>query len=336
MKVKDFYYDLPRELIAQRPLDERDSARLMVISRATGEIKEDVFSGIGKYLMPGDCLVLNDTRVIPARLYGRRKTGGRVEIFLIEPYAQVPIALVKPSKKISEGERVELDDGSWVTVLGDAEAGRYVKFDAPIETVLKGGHVPLPPYVERPDDIRDRENYQTVYSSREGATAAPTAGLHFTEELLEELSLKGIRTATLTLHTGYGTFSPVKTEHVEDHVMHAESYEMTERCADAINSVKRSGGRVIAVGTTSARTMETCASGDGVVSGGSGKSKLFIYPGYRFKIMDGMVTNFHLPESTLIMMVSAFAGKELVMKAYMRAIEERYRFFSYGDAMLIM
>lgn len=336
MKVKEFNYELPPELIAQRPLSERDSARLMVVSRPSGEINETSFRELGKYIGKGDCLVINDTRVIPARLYGRRKTGARVEIFLIDPYAEIPTALVKPSKRITPGERIELEGGSFATVLEDAEVGRYVKFDFPMEEVLKSGHVPLPPYVGRMDTLSDREDYQTVYASREGATAAPTAGLHFTERLLEELRSGGVRIARLTLHTNYGTFSPVKTENVEDHVMHAEYYEIKTEEADIINEVKASGGRVFAVGTTSARTLETCALSGGKVASGSGKSKLFIYPGYRFKIVDGMVTNFHLPESTLLMLVSALAGKDLIREAYARAIKEKYRFFSYGDAMLIL
>jgi len=335
MKVKEFYYDLPRELVAQYPLEERDSARLMVVSRTDGGIRNGFFGDLTKHLKPGDCLVLNDTRVIPARLFGRRKTGAKVEIFLIDPYLEVPMALVKPSKRISLGEQIELENGSVATVLGDAEVGRYVKFDSPLEDVLRSGHVPLPPYVVRNDTPRDKDDYQTVYAAREGATAAPTAGLHFTRRLLKGITEFGVKVVRVTLHTNYGTFSPVKTENVEDHKMHAEYYELKSEEAKIINGVKASGGRIFAVGTTSARTLETCAEEHGKVNPSSGKSNLFIYPGYRFKIVDGMVTNFHLPESTLLMMVSALAGKDLIWEAYGKAIMEKYRFFSYGDAMLI-
>jgi S-adenosylmethionine:tRNA ribosyltransferase-isomerase len=336
MKISEFFYDLPRELIAQHPPEKRDSARLMVIKRSDGDIKNDGFRSLAKYLKKGDCLVLNDTRVIPARLFGRRKTGAKVELFLIDPYSETPTALVKPSKRISRGETIELEGGSLATVFGEAEVGRYVVFDTPIRDVLKSGHVPLPPYVDRLDTPRDREDYQTVYASREGATASPTAGLHFTKELLEEISGMGVNIARVTLHTNYGTFSPVKSENVEDHKMHEESYELRIEEADIINTAKFSGGRVIAVGTTSAKTLETCSGEDGKVKPSSGKSKLFIYPGYRFKIVDGMVTNFHLPESSLLLMVSAFAGSEVIKKAYTEAVRERYRFFSYGDAMLMI
>ena len=335
MKVSDFDYGLPPELIAKHPLKARDHARLMVVEKKTGEISETIFSGILKYLKSGDCLVLNDTRVIPARLFGRRKTGGKVEIFLIDPFSDPPTALVRPSKKIAYMEKIDLENGRTATVLEKAEVGRYVRFDSSIKEILSSGHVPLPPYIDRSDTPEDREDYQTVYASAEGATASPTAGLHFTEDLLNKISRNGVKIARLTLHTNYGTFSPVKTSNVEDHVMHGEFYELTKEAQDIINSAKASGGRIFAVGTTSTRALETCALREGVVEASSGKSKLFIYPGYGFKIVDGIITNFHLPKSTLLMMVSAFAGKGLIEKAYRRAVEERYRFFSFGDAMLL-
>jgi S-adenosylmethionine:tRNA ribosyltransferase-isomerase len=336
MKVSEFNYYLPKELIASHPLKERDAARLMVVDRSSGEITGSIFRDIGRYLTKGDCLVLNDTRVIPARLFGKRKTGGRVEIFLIEPFSDPPTALVRPSKKIASGEEIELESGAVATVLDKAEVGRYVKFSLPVEDILKSGHVPLPPYIDRKDTLSDREDYQTVYSSSPGATASPTAGLHFTKELIGTLEENGVKIAGLTLHTNYGTFSPVKTDNVEDHKMHGEYYEIKKKAADIINEARSSGNRVFAVGTTSVRALETSASPEGKAEESSGKSKLFIYPGYRFRMVDGMITNFHLPESTLLMMVSAFAGRGLVREAYEKAVREKYRFFSYGDAMLIM
>lgn len=336
MKVSDFIYDLPRELIASYPLRERDSARLMLVERISGKITHTDFREIGKHIASGDGLVLNDTKVIPARLFGRRKTGGQVEIFLVDPFSEPPSALVRPSKKIAYGEEIQLEDGSFVKVLERAPVGRHVKFNVPVEDVLRSGHVPLPPYISRSDIPEDREDYQTVYASIPGATAAPTAGLHFTLKLLEDLSGSGVKIARVTLHTSYGTFSPVKTERVEEHEMHAERYEIKDKESCIINEVKSSGHRLFAVGTTSTRVLETCALSTARVNPSRGESKLFIYPGYRFKIVDGMVTNFHLPGSTLIMMVAAFLGKELAKEAYRKAIEEKYRFFSYGDAMLIM
>lgn len=336
MKVSEFNYDLPKELIASKPLPERDLARLMVVDRASGDIKGEIFRDIVKYFNRGDCLVLNDTRVLPARLYGKRKTGAKVEIFLVDPFADPPAALVRPSKKIAFGECVELEGGYTARVLGEAEVGRQVVFDRPIEEVLRSGHVPLPPYIDREDMLEDIEDYQTVYASYPGATAAPTAGLHFTEKLLREIHSAGVRIARVTLHTSYGTFSPVKTDEVEAHKMHPEYYELRGSEADIINGAKSLGGRVFAVGTTSTRVLETCASSGGKVSPASGKSNLFIYPGYRFKIVDGMITNFHIPGSTLLMMVSAFSGRGMIVEAYNKAIIERYRFFSYGDAMLLL
>jgi S-adenosylmethionine:tRNA ribosyltransferase-isomerase len=336
MRVSEFSYELPRELIAQHPLPKRDSSKLMVVERATGTISSTIFSDLGKFLLPGDCLVVNNTRVIPARLYGKRETGGKVEIFLIDPFSDTPTALVKPSKKIAPGEKIMFEGGFCATILGNAQAGRYVRFDSPMEEVLAHGHVPLPPYITRVDAPRDREDYQTVYSEVKGATAAPTAGRHFTKELLSGLTASGVKTAHVTLHTNYGTFSPVKCENAEDHRMHAEEYELKSGEAVKINAARSSGGRIFAVGTTSTRTLETCASPGGDVVPGSGKTKLFIFPGYRFRIVDGLITNFHLPGSTLLMLVSAFAGTDIIKKAYAKAVQEKYRFFSYGDAMLII
>jgi S-adenosylmethionine:tRNA ribosyltransferase-isomerase len=336
MKLNDFSYDLPKELIAQRPLKRRDGSRLMVVDRAERSIRDGVFRDIKRYLHRGDCLVMNDTRVVPARLYGRRKTGGKVEIFLLETDSGSPRALVRPSKKIREGEVIDLESGIKATVMGPSGAGRLVKFDAPLEDVLKSGHIPLPPYIEREDEPGDRGDYQTVYARSEGATASPTAGLHFTEQLLSSIREKGVNIAYVTLHTSYGTFAPVKVEDIEEHSMHEEYYELTPEAAAKINTSAAEGGRIFAVGTTSTRVLETRAGEDRMVSPGVGRTNLFIYPGYKFRIVDSMITNFHLPESTLIMLVSALAGRELVLKAYEKAIKEKFRFFSYGDAMLIV
>ena len=336
MKLSEFYYDLPNGLIAQEPLEKRDAARLMILDRAKRTVTEKVFSDITDYMNRGDCLVLNDTRVIPARLYGRRKTGGKVEIFLLNPGSETPRALIRPSKRVKEGETIELASGIRVTVLGSADAGRFVRFDASLQEVLKGGHVPLPPYISREERSRDREDYQTVFAHRDGATASPTAGLHFTQGLLKRLDKKGVKTAYVTLHTSYGTFAPVKAEIIEKHVMHSEYFEIDSEAAGVINGTGSSGGRVFAVGTTSTRVLETAAVNPGIVAPSSGETNLFIYPGYKFKIISGVITNFHLPKSTLIMLVSAFAGRDFIFEAYKRAIEAKFRFFSYGDAMLIL
>ena len=328
MKLSEFYYDLPKELIAQKPLETRDSSRLMVIDRSDSRIKEKVFGDVEEFL--------NNTRVIPARLYGKRKTGGRVEIFLLDTDTDTPRALVRPSKKVKEGEKVELEKGGAVTVLGKADVGRFVEFDSPLEDVLESGHVPLPPYIDRDDTPGDAERYQTVYAKEKGATASPTAGLHFTEELLGALKEKGVSVAYVTLHTSYGTFAPVSEEEIEDHLMHSEYYSITPENTRIINQTKSSGGRIFAVGTTSTRVLETVSSREGEVTPQNGRTNLFIYPGYKFKMIDSIITNFHLPESTLLMLVSAFAGKDLIFKAYEKAIEEKFRFFSYGDAMLII
>lgn len=336
MKLTEFNYDLPKELIAQKPLKERDASRLMVLDRGKGTITEGVFRDVTEYLADGDCLVLNDTRVVPARLYGRRKTGGKVEIFLLDTGCETPRALVKPSKKIKEGEKIELESGEEVTVMGQADVGRLVRFSAPIKDILKSGHVPLPPYINREDTQDDEGRYQTVYAACDGATAAPTAGLHFTEELLNALKEKGVAITYVTLHTSYGTFAPVSEEEIEDHVMHSEFFSINEKTAEIINQTKESGGKVFAVGTTSTRVLETAGALGGKITPSSGETNLFIYPGYKFKMVDSIITNFHLPESTLLMLVSAFAGRDLVFKAYEKAIEDEFRFFSYGDAMLII
>ena len=335
MKLSDFNYDLPGNLIAQKPLEERDASKLMVLDRAGESITEGTFGDIPGYIHEGDCLVLNDTRVIPSRLYGSRRTGGAVEIFLLDPYAAEPEALVRPSKRVKEGETIELENGTCVTVLGRSPSGRYVRFDSPVEEILDSGHMPLPPYIKREDTENDAERYQTVYAAKDGATAAPTAGLHFTRDILDALERKGVALVHVTLHTGYGTFAPVSARTVEEHVMHSEHYEIGPEAADTVNRVKAAGGRVFAVGTTSTRVLEAAADGKNRIGPSSGATNLFIYPGYRFKMIDSIITNFHLPESTLLMLVSAFAGREFILRAYAQAARSRFRFFSYGDAMLI-
>ncbi len=336
MKRNDFYYDLPKELVAQVPLKERDSSRLMVLDRKDKSITESVFSNLADYMEEGDCLVLNDTRVMPVRFYGRRETGGKVEIFLLDAKSEKMEALIRPSRRIASGERIELESGIVATVLEEAEVGRFVEFDAPCEEVLKTGHMPLPPYIDREDTHRDRDDYQTVYARQEGATASPTAGLHFTKELLKGLAGKGTVITYVTLHTSYGTFSPVKAEDIEEHRMHSEYYELSKEAADAINRAKASGRKVFAAGTTSTRAVESSTSASGEVGPSKGQTNLFIYPGYKFKIIDSIITNFHLPESTLLMLVSAFGGREFIFEAYRKAIESKFRFFSYGDAMLVL
>jgi len=336
MNLSDFYYDLPKELVAQEPLEERDASRLMVLDRKTEDMTTKTFRDITGYIDPGDCVVLNDTKVLPVRLYGRRKTGGKVELFILDPGADSPRALVRPSKRIKDGETIELENGLHARVLGEADIGRFVHFDVPVEEIMEVGHIPLPPYITRDDNPGDEGAYQTVYASKKGATASPTAGLHFTEGLLEGLLNKGVTIVYVTLHTSYGTFAPVKEEKIENHVMHKEYYELSDESADVINQTKSSGGRVFAVGTTSTRVLESSSGEKGTVFPSSGETNLFIYPGYEFKIIDGLVTNFHLPKSTLLMLVSAFAGRDFIFKAYKKAIEEKFRFFSYGDAMVIL
>ncbi|MGB3111486.1 MAG: tRNA preQ1(34) S-adenosylmethionine ribosyltransferase-isomerase QueA [Candidatus Omnitrophota bacterium] len=336
MKLSEFDYKLPETLIAQEPLRDRENARLMVLDRSLGKIEEKAFHEICAYIGPEDCLVLNDTRVIPARLFAERKTGGRVEIFLLDTESELPRALIRPSKRVKEGEELRLEGGIKATVLGSADAGRFIKFNASIDEVLKLGHVPLPPYIKREDIPRDREDYQTVYARKEGATASPTAGLHFTRELINVLGAKGVSIVYVTLHTSYGTFAPIESDTVEEHRMHAEYYEIDELAANVINITKSYGGRIFAVGTTSSRVLESVAVKEGEVAPSNGETDLFIYPGYQFKVVDGMITNFHLPKSTLLMLVSAFAGKDLIFEAYKKAVRGKYRFFSYGDAMLII
>ncbi len=334
MKLSEFDYTLPRELIAQYPAKKRDECRLMVLDRKKRTIAHETFGGITKYFNEGDCLILNDTKVIPGRLFGKRKTGGRVELFLLEKKNPTCEALLRPSGRLKEGEKIMLESGDEVEVLGRGEVGRLVRFERSLEGILNDiGHTPLPPYIDRPDEESDKGDYQTVYGKREGATASPTAGLHFTGELLEQLALKGVRLAHVTLHTNYGTFAPVKADDVEKHRMHKEYFEMPRETLEAIGETKRRGGKIFAVGTTSARTLEHCAF---KTADQKGYTDLYIYPGYEFKVVDHLITNFHLPRSTLLLLVSAFAGREFILEAYREAIAKGYGFFSYGDAMLIL
>lgn len=340
MKTSDFYYDLPKELIAQDPLEDRSSSRLLVLNRRSGEREHRVFRELPDFLNPGDCLVVNDTRVIPARLMGVKEgTGAGIEVLLLKRCEdQMWETLVKPGKKARPGARISFGDGLLVgEVLEVVEEGnRRIRFtyEGIFEEILDQlGQMPLPPYITH--QLKDKNRYQTVYARHEGSAAAPTAGLHFTPELLKEVEEKGVKLAHVTLHVGLGTFRPVKVEDVTQHHMHSEFYWIEEDQARLINETKASGGRVICVGTTSCRTLESAADEEGVLHAGSGWTDIFIYPGYRFKMMDALITNFHLPESTLLMLVSAFAGKERVMAAYEEAVREGYRFFSFGDAMLI-
>jgi len=341
MKRSEFYFELPKELIAQEPLEDRSSSRLMVFNKKTGEIEHDIFKNITKYLKAGDCLVLNDTKVIPARLIGRREdSGGKIEFVLIKRISSNEWeTLVKPGRRAKIGSRFVFGTGELIAeVLDTTEAGgRIVRFyyEGVFEEVLdKLGEMPVPPYIKK--KLKNKDRYQTVYAKYEGSAAAPTAGLHFTKELLEKIKQMGVKTVFITLHVGLGTFRPVKEEEIENHKMHEEFYIVTKEAANEINETRKSGGRIIAVGTTSTRTLETVADENGYVKEKSGWTDIFIYPGYKFKAIDGMITNFHLPESTLIMMVSAFAGRENIMRAYQVAIEHKYRFFSFGDAMLII
>ena len=352
MEVKDFYYELPQELIAQDPLEDRSSSRLLVMQRESGALTHTQFCQIPDYLQSGDCLLLNNTKVIPARLFGEREgTQGKVEILLLrQRQKDVWETLVKPGKKAKPGTRILFGGGILVgEVLDVVEDGnRRIRFsyEGIFEEILdRLGQMPLPPYITH--QLKDKNRYQTVYAKYDGSAAAPTAGLHFTPELLEEVQKKGVTVAEVTLHVGLGTFRPVKAKTVQEHHMHAEYYQMDEAAAEAINETKRRGGRVICVGTTSCRTLESVAmrliqeEGDEAAGSGryvkacSGWTDIFIYPGYQFRVMDGLITNFHLPESTLLMLVSAFAGQGQVMEAYQEAVRERYRFFSFGDAMLI-
>lgn len=338
--TKDYYYDLPEELIAQDPLEDRSSSRLMVLGKKSGEVSHHHFRDILDYLRPGDCLVINNTRVIPARLIGTKKeTGAHVEILLLRRKKDdIWETLVKPGKKLRPGAEVTFGDGSLTaTILDVVEGGdRLVQFhyDGIFEEVLdRLGEMPLPPYIKH--KLKDRDRYNTVYAKFDGSAAAPTAGLHFTKELLEEVKEKGVNIAQVTLHVGLGTFRPVKVDDVREHEMHTEWYRVTQETADLINQTKENGGRIIAVGTTSVRTLETVADEDGHMKAQEGDTSIFIYPGYKWKVVDGLITNFHLPESTLIMLVSSLAGREHVLAAYKEAVKERYRFFSFGDAMYI-
>ena len=342
MNLHDFYYDLPEELIAQDPLTNRSSSRLMVLDKKTGRTEHRIFKDIIEYLNPGDCLVINDTKVIPARLIGEKEeTGAAIEVLLLkrkEDMVNTWEVLVKPGKKAKPGTRISFGNGKLVGEVIDIveEGDRLIQFsfDGIFEEILDElGQMPLPPYITH--KLEDKNRYQTVYAKHEGSAAAPTAGLHFTNELLAEIEAKGVKIARVTLHVGLGTFRPVKVENILDHHMHSEYYEISEEAADTINSVKQSGGRIIAVGTTSTRTLESVADTHGCIKPCRGWTDIFIYPGYEFKAIDCLITNFHLPESTLIMLVSALAGKDNVMAAYMEAVENRYRFFSFGDAMFI-
>ena len=340
MKTSDFYYDLPEELIAQDPLADRSASRLLHLDRETGEIQHTDFKHITRYLNPGNCLVINDTKVIPARLYGSKVgTDAGIEILLLKRKGDnVWETLVKPGKKAKPGTVISFGDGLLTGEVIDVveEGNRLIRFhyEGIFEEILdKLGEMPLPPYITH--KLEDKNRYQTVYAKNEGSAAAPTAGLHFTEELLEEIRQMGVNIAHVTLHVGLGTFRPVKVDDVEKHHMHSEFYVVEEDQAKLINDTKKNGGRIISVGTTSCRTLESAADEDGNLQAKSGWTEIFIYPGYQFKIIDGLITNFHLPESTLLMLVSALAGKENIMKAYEEAVRERYRFFSFGDAMLI-
>lgn len=340
LKKSDFYFDLPPELIAQDPLEDRSSSRLLVLNKETGEVSHHVFRDIEEYLNPGDCLVLNNTKVIPARLLGEREgTGAHVEVLLLKRReGDVWETLVKPGKKCRPGTRLTFGGGLLTAqVLETVEEGNrliHFEYEGIFEEVLdKLGEMPLPPYITH--KLQDKNRYQTVYAKYEGSAAAPTAGLHFTRELLDRIEEKGVDIAYVTLHVGLGTFRPVKEENVLEHHMHSEFYQVTEEAADKINRAKQNGGRIICVGTTSCRTVESASDEDGRVWAGCDNTEIFIYPGYRFKVLDALITNFHLPESTLVMLVSALAGRENVLNAYQEAIKERYRFFSFGDAMYI-
>ncbi len=341
MNVHDFYYDLPEELIAQDPLEKRSDSRLMVLNREEGTIEHKKFSDIIDYLNPGDCLVINETKVIPARLLGVKKdTGAAIEVLLLKNKGDNTWeTLVKPGKKMKVGAEVVFGDGILTGVVTDVveEGNRLIKFsyDGIWEEILDSlGEMPLPPYITH--KLKDKDRYQTVYAKNSGSAAAPTAGLHFTKELLHDIEEKGIKIARVTLHVGLGTFRPVKVENLEEHHMHSEFYMIDETAASIINETKKSGGRVISVGTTSTRTLESVAKPDGTVEACSGWTQIFIYPGYEFKCIDSLITNFHLPESTLIMLVSSLYSREKILEAYKIAVEERYRFFSFGDAMFIM
>ena len=340
MNIKEFYYDLPEELIAQDPLADRSSSRLLTLDKNSGAFSHHVFRDIVDYLNPGDCLVVNNTKVIPARLMGEKEgTGAGIEVLLLKRHENdVWETLVKPGKKARPGARISFGNGLLVGEVVDVveEGNRLIKFEYEgiFEEILDQlGQMPLPPYITH--RLEDKNRYQTVYAKHDGSAAAPTAGLHFTPELLEVIKAKGVKVAEVTLHVGLGTFRPVKVENILEHHMHSEFYMVEEEQAAIINETKKNGGRVICVGTTSCRTLESATGEDGILRAGSGWTEIFIYPGYKFKILDALITNFHLPESTLLMLISALAGRDNVMAAYEEAVKERYRFFSFGDAMFI-
>lgn len=341
MKTSDFYYDLPEELIAQDPLEDRSSSRLLVLDKNTGETEHHVFREIVNYLEPGDCLVINDTKVIPARLIGaKEETGAKIEVLLLKRGADdVWETLVKPGRKAKPGTRISFGDGlltgEVVDIVDEGNRLIHFEYEGIFEEILdRLGQMPLPPYITH--QLKDKDRYNTVYAEHPGSAAAPTAGLHFTPELLEKIRDKGVDIAHVTLHVGLGTFRPVKVDDVENHHMHSEFYMIDETAAEKINRAKENGKRVICVGTTSCRTIESAADANGRLKACSGWTDIFIYPGYQFKILDALITNFHLPESTLVMLVSALAGRDHVLAAYEEAVRERYRFFSFGDAMFIM
>ena len=340
MKTSDFYYDLPQELIAQTPIEKRDTSRLMTLDRVSGAMGHHHFYDLPDFLNPGDCLILNDSRVLPARLVGQRLPGGGIcEVLRLNDKGdKVWECLVRPGRKLRKGTRLTFGNGELTAEIVEQleEGGRLIRFDYEgifLETLERLGKMPLPPYIK--EELQDQERYQTVYSKVLGSAAAPTAGLHFTPELLETIQAKGVKIGYVTLHVGLGTFRPVKEDTIEDHPMHSEYCTISQETADLINETRANGGRCICVGTTSCRTLESWAAEDGRMEAKSGWTNIYIYPGYRFKVMDGLVTNFHLPESTLIMLVSAFAGREHVLAAYEEAVREKYRFFSFGDAMFI-
>lgn len=345
MNINDFDYHLPEELIAQQPADKRDFSRLLVVHRDTGEIEHKHFYDVLDYLNPGDCLVMNNSKVLPARLFGTKaETGAKVEFLLIKRlHGDVWESMVKPGKRLKPGDSVIFSEDFKADIIDYGDDGtRIVEFKYNgifMERLEELGKMPLPPYIERESVLSDKDRYQTVYCKEEGSVAAPTAGLHFTEELLEKAKAKGVKLAYVTLHVGIGTFRPVKCENIEDHQMHFEEYEITQENADIINETKAAGGRIISVGTTSTRTMESAAvekDGEYIMEAGSDSTGIFIYPGYEFKIIDSLITNFHLPKSTLLMLISALYNREDILKVYETAVKEEYRFFSYGDAMIII
>lgn len=340
MKTHDFWYDLPEELIAQTPLERRDGSRLLVLNRATGAMEHRHFFDIADYLLPGDCLVMNDSRVLPARLLGRRPTGGAVEVLLLRDLGEgLWECLTKPGRKTLPGQAILFGAGelsATVEAVQD-DGNRLIRFHYQgifLEVLERLGKMPLPPYIK--EELQDQERYQTVYSREVGSAAAPTAGLHFTKELLERLAAKGVREAYVTLHVGLGTFRPVKAKEISEHHMHSELCMLNEENARLLNETRQAGGRIVCVGTTSCRTLESLVRENGSFAAGSRWTDIFIYPGYQFRAMDALITNFHLPESTLVMLVSAFSSREIILNAYAEAVRRRYRFFSFGDAMLIL